>query len=207
MALTPARSAIIASSGAFLLASSQPRRNFSVTGLVVAPTAATIRRSASRGSRIRAEPHSAPVTSFAGQPMLRSTISAPAASAIAAPLAIHFASRPTNCTTISGRPSPTAARLTTSGRPRASISQATISVATYGAPSFDAARRNGRSEIPVMGAESTQPETRTSPIWKGEYGAVPMRAIARSCCGLLQGPARHTHRGTGNPHETEQLEI
>ena len=60
-----------------------------------------------------------PVTWRAGQPILISMIWAPAASASAAPLAIHCASRPTNCTTISGKPSPTAARRTTSGRPAA----------------------------------------------------------------------------------------
>ncbi len=62
--------------------------------------------------------------------MLMSITSAPAASASLAPEAIQAAWRPTSCTTIKGRPSPTAARRTTSGRPLASRSQATISVAT-----------------------------------------------------------------------------
>ena len=38
--------------------------------------------------------------------------------------------RPTSWTTMRGRPSPTAARRTTSGRPAAKAEQATISVAT-----------------------------------------------------------------------------
>ena len=62
---------------------------------MVAFTAASISRAASSGSRIRAEPDSAPVTSLAGQPMLKSMMSAPASSASFAPLAIHSGVRPT----------------------------------------------------------------------------------------------------------------
>ena len=57
-------------------------------------------------------------------------MSAPAASAKRAPAAIIAGSAPTSWITVSGKPSPTAARRTTSGRPRASSTQATISVAT-----------------------------------------------------------------------------
>ena len=46
--------------------------------------------------RIKAEPDSAPVTSFAGQPMLKSMMSAPACSASLAPLATHSGVRPTS---------------------------------------------------------------------------------------------------------------
>ena len=88
-----------------------------------------IRRAWSR-SRIRAAPDWTPVTSLAGQPMFRSMRSTPAASAIRAPAAMWTGSRPTSWITVRGSPSPTAARRTTSGRPRDSSAQATISVAT-----------------------------------------------------------------------------
>jgi hypothetical protein len=130
IAFTPSRSARAAISGALRVLSSQPSRIFRVTGRDVALTAASISRAASSGSRIRAEPDSAPVTSLAGHPMLKSMMSAPASAASLAPLATHSGVRPTNWITISGKPSPTAARRTTSGRPRAKLSQATISVAT-----------------------------------------------------------------------------
>ncbi len=130
MALTPAASARAASSGALRERSSQPRRIFRVTGRATESTVAFTRVSAWSRSRIRAEPESTPVTSREGQPMLMSITWAPAASASLAPEAIQAASQPTSWTTMSGRPSPTAARRTTSGRPRASSVQATISVAT-----------------------------------------------------------------------------
>ena len=57
-------------------------------------------------------------------------MSAPAASAISVAFAMKRASRPTSWITVSGKPSPTAARRTTSGRPLTNVSQATISVAT-----------------------------------------------------------------------------
>ena len=41
-----------------------------------------------------------------------------------------------------------------------------MSVATYGAPSLDAALRNGKSETPVIGAVSTRPAIVTQPILK-----------------------------------------
>ena len=47
-----------------------------------------------------------------------------------APCAMKSISRPTSWITVSGRPSPTAARRTTSGRPFANSALATISVAT-----------------------------------------------------------------------------
>jgi hypothetical protein len=101
-----------------------------VTGRLVAPTAASIKRSAWSRLRIRAEPDWPPVTSLAGQPKFRSMMSAPAASARRAPSAIQRDSRPTSWITVRGSPSPTAARRTTSRRPAASSSEATISVAT-----------------------------------------------------------------------------
>ena len=121
----------VAISGAFFELSSHPSRILTVTGTSTASTAAATRASARSGSRIRAEPAMAPpVTSLAGQPKLRSMTCAPARAASRAPSAIWTGSRPTSCTTISGRPSPTAARRTTSGRPRENSAQATISVAT-----------------------------------------------------------------------------
>ena len=74
---------------------------------------------ASTSPRIVALPHTYQTRDFA-----------PALAASSAPRAISAGSRPTSWTTIRGRPSPTAARRTTSGRPRANSAEATISVAT-----------------------------------------------------------------------------
>src|SRR5689334_344221 len=59
--------------------------------------------------------------------------------------------------------------------------------------------------MPVMGAESTQPETRTSPIRKAEYGEVPITAIARSCRRFLQGPSAWLTRVAPEPGTRPKL--
>ena len=83
-----------ASSGALRERSSQPSRIFRVTGTLTAEIVASMRLTARPRSRIRAEPDWPPVTWRAGQPMLMSMMSAPAASAIRAPSAIQCVSQP-----------------------------------------------------------------------------------------------------------------
>ena len=81
MALTPACSSIFASSTAWMLPLSQPRRIFTVTGTGLAFTTASAMRAAFSGSFIRAEPSPLATTLPTGQPMLMSMTAAPDTSA------------------------------------------------------------------------------------------------------------------------------
>ena len=86
---------------------SQPARIFTVTGTFTAFTMAVTQRSANLMSRSSAEPAPPLVTLLAGQPMFRSTMSAPAASHSTAPSA-RASGRPPEICMDSGR-SPVAA--------------------------------------------------------------------------------------------------
>ena len=101
---------------------SQPARIFTVTGIFTACTMAVTQRSARRISRSRAEPAPPLVTLLAGQPMFRSTRSAPAASQSRA-LSARASGRPPETCMDSGR-SPVAAIIFsafTAWRTRASL--------------------------------------------------------------------------------------
>ena len=86
--------------------SSQPRRNLTVTGICTAFTAASATFMANSGVFINAEPSPEDTTFFTGQPILISTIGAPAASTTFAPMAMASGSDPkicieTGCSTVS----------------------------------------------------------------------------------------------------------
>ena len=106
-----------------------------MTGRVVASTAAAISRAANSGSRIRAEPDNAPVTSLAGAAHVEiDDVGAGLFRQLRA-LGDPFGLPPHQLHHHQGQRvlivlPPIAARRTTSGRPRAKLSQATISVAT-----------------------------------------------------------------------------
>ena len=76
---------------------SQPARIFTVTGTFTAFTMALTQASARRKSRSKAEPAPPLVTLLAGQPMFRSTRSAPAASVMRAASAKCSGSLPDSC--------------------------------------------------------------------------------------------------------------
>src|SRR6266852_2368552 len=97
---TPLSSAILATFRAFLLPTSHPVRNFSVTGTFTAFTTA-LRICPTRGSSLRsADPARVLQTFFAGQPMLMSTICAPRSTLKRAASAIMTGSAPAICTEI-----------------------------------------------------------------------------------------------------------
>ena len=109
---TPASSMRLANSTQLMEPLSQPRRNFTVTGVPWAPrTTAAATRWALSGSRMRAEPSPELATLGTGQPMLMSTTSAPDRSrARAAPRSINGSSQPKICTAAGCSPSPSLSR-------------------------------------------------------------------------------------------------
>ena len=95
----PACSRIWANSTQLQLPMSQPRRNLAVTGTETAFTTASMMRPAFSGSFIRAAPSPLPTIFPMGQPMFRSTMSAPECSrAIWAASAMQTGSLPKICT-------------------------------------------------------------------------------------------------------------
>ena len=96
-AATPTDSIRCAISITLMDVSSQPKRNLTVTGICTACTAASATFIAKSGFFINAEPSPEETTFFTGQPMLISTIGAPADSTILAPMAIASGSDPKIC--------------------------------------------------------------------------------------------------------------
>ena len=76
---------------------SQPMRIFTVTGTSTALTAASATRAAKSGFFISAEPSPEETTFLTGQPILISTISAPASATTFAPMAIASGLDPKIC--------------------------------------------------------------------------------------------------------------
>ena len=97
MASTPSASAIVATSTAFRCVSSQPPRILTVSGTRIAARMARRIRAAAGTSRMSAAPLPLPVILWTGQPMLRSTTSAPRASQRAAASASASAFLPRSC--------------------------------------------------------------------------------------------------------------
>ena len=146
---------------------SQPARIFTVTGTFTAFTMAVTQRSARRMSFSSAEPAPPLVTLLAGQPMFRSTRSAPAASHSAAPSA-RASGRPPEICMDRGR-SPVAA-IIRSAFTACRISASLLIISDTVSPTPPISRMNfrkGWSVISCRGAMTKRLGTRTGPIWNG----------------------------------------
>ena len=97
IAATPVDSMRLAKSTTLMESLSQPMRIFTVTGTSTALTAASATRAAKSGFFISAEPSPEVTTFFTGQPILISTISAPASATTFAPNAIASGLEPKIC--------------------------------------------------------------------------------------------------------------
>src|SRR5207249_12293823 len=151
----PVASSRVAISRKFRVPASHPRRILAVTGTATAPTMASLTRQARSGSRSKDEPPEVLTTFGTGQPMLMSTMSAPAASAILAASAITPGSPPISCTETGRWSQPRSISRNDSRCRRTSASLLIISVQASPAPNSRAILRKGASVTPAIGATYT----------------------------------------------------
>src|SRR5438034_4452427 len=142
-------------------------RILTVTGTATAPTTASLTRQARSGSRSKDEPPEVLTTFGTGQPMLMSTMSAPAASAILAASAITPGSPPISCTETGRWSQPRSISRNDSRCRRTSASLLIISVQASPAPNSRAILRKGASVTPAIGATYTGEVSADEPIFTG----------------------------------------